>query len=355
MVKKIYLALLCWSVFCFAVHSSTQESACTNNRQIVSFNDGKIPIEPSGLIYVQKYDIFIGVSDNYDVLEKLNAPEFSIFWFKDDGNGKLLAYPLLNQSQASKFKLYDLESITMDSNHQFYTFSSLALHTAKRERDTINRFQAFKFKIHEVGKGQFEIKEMDWLSSQLHGYWRDWLIALNKAPWTIEQIVARPEVEDGINLEALTVSPDNNLILGFRGPLFFNKNRTVWDALAMEIKVPAKENEFPKYVNSFYLPNLSNKQFGFRAMTPVLGKPWWYVVVLGPTGQDIKQFEVLLWNAKTGQIQSRVVQPEAHNIVWEGAAVKSIIFMNGKKYVHTALVDDFNGCFKYIDLPFPLQ
>jgi hypothetical protein len=329
-----------------------QSSACLSNRHVVSYNGGKIPIEPSGLVYLKDSDIFVGVSDNYDVLEKLNAQEYAIFWFRDDGQPNLLAYPLLDHQQALQLNLYDLEGIAMDEKHNFYVFASLSLHASKPVRDSLFRFQAFKFQIQALGKDLFQISSIELFGQKMHGYWRDWLLNVKEIPWSLNHKIGRPETEDGLNLEALAISPERNLIIGLRGPIFYNQQTKHWDALAIEITIPSKPDELPAYVNSYYLPNTAGKKYGFRALSPLPNNSGWYVAVLGPTNTEVKPFEVFLWNVKTRQIQSMRRMTESQDIVWEGAAVTNITTEKGKQTVRVALIDDNQACFKYIDLPF---
>jgi len=325
---------------------------CQGNRQVVPFNGQNIPLEPSGLVYDKQHDIFIAVSDNFEVLKKSHAENFVIFWFKDTGEDTLLAYPLLTNEQADKFNLYDLEGITVDNNQHYYAIGSLALHPTKPSRDTWFRFQGFQFNIKKSSDGLFGATDLDWLSANNQRDLREWFISLVNMPWTLENIRGRAETEDGINVEGLSVTPENNLLVGFRGPLFYNKNKKAWQSMAVEVKPPQSPNDAPEYVQSYWLANeqgdKKTQKYGFRGLTPVPDKPWWYAVVTGPTGTDYKQFQIMLWNAKTGEVRARQLQPEPPGkFVWEGIAIKNILREKSVSYLQVALIDDLNACFKY--------
>lgn len=348
MIKANIFSLLVLCLAFYVSNTFAEKSVCQGNRQVVSFDGKKIPLEPSGLVYDKKNDIFIGVSDNLDVLKEIHAEGYVIFWFKDTGAQTLLAHPLLTDEQANHYNLYDLEGLTANAEGNFYTIGSLALHPSKANRDTWFRYQGYQFKIRKIDEGTFNAYALDWISANNRRDLREWVISLKQLPWTLEHIQGRAETEGGINVEALSITPENNLLLGFRGPLFSKKN--TWETMAVEITIPSADKP-PQYIKNYRLPNVDNQKYGFRALTPVPGYSGWYGLILGETGTESCFFQTMLWNPKTGEIKSRQMQPEKIGIVWEGLAFKEVVSKDNKQYINAAIIDDLHACFKSFQIP----
>jgi hypothetical protein len=74
-------------------------------------------------------------------------------------------------------------------------------------------------------------------------------------------------------------------------------------------------------------------------------------VIIGPSGNNITNFEYFFWNIKTQQIIHRTQFSESKNIIWEGASVIIEKNSSGKEVLKISLIDDFQACFKTIEIP----
>ena len=304
------------------------------------------------MYYDQDFQIYVAVTDNFNDLVSLNAENYAIFWFKDNQTKEMKAHPLLTIEQAKKFLLYDLEAITRLKNKQYIVFSSLSLHSYKRSRDTLYRFQAYQFNLKKISDEEYIIENMNWLAKRLDGYWREWLIFQKQIPWTLDNIVSRSDTTKGINLEAISsTNQTDHILLGFRSPLMYDPQKKHWNALLLDVKLPSDDNSFPLLDKIYFLPNRHGLKNGFRAMAQISEHPDWYFVILGPSGRDVSNFEYFLWNIKTQQLIHRAQFPESKNIKWEGATVKIEKNSSGQEILKIKLIDDFQSCFKSIELP----
>ena len=353
-MKRIKLTLICLSLL--YLPSAWAKNLCHPYQHIVAKKNGKnVPLEPSGLVYIKAHDIYIAVSDNFNDLHKLKDDEYTIFWFKDDGAKTLIAHPLLTKAFTKEAMPYDLESMTMDKNGVLYALGSLALHPTKSHRDTWFRSQGFHFDIKKISDNKFALSHFDALSENKYRILRSWLSNHKKLPWTLKHIRGRAETENGINIEALSITPDDNLLLGFRGPLL--KPKGVPSSIALEIKVGLKKDSVPQLVDVYHLTHetldASKANQGFRGLVP--NKPWWFVVLTGAHNRQIDlDFQLLLWNPKTNEIKHRTYFDKSKDSqVWEGLAVTHVMKGQKRTQLKLALVDDRNACFKTILLPSP--
>jgi hypothetical protein len=326
---------------------------CLSQQNVVAeVNGQKIPLEPSGLVYDPDYQIYVAVSDNYNDLVSLKAENYVIFWFKKDDKSQIIAHPLLSREQAKKFLPLDLESIVRFKNKKYYAFNSLSFHSHKRGRDDIARFQAYEFSIKKINDKEYVAENMDWLAKRLNGYWREWLVFQKQIPWSIENIIARSDTTEGINLEGITsTEKSDHILLGFRSPLLYDAQKKRWNAMLLDVKLPADNKQFPILHQIYYLPNQHGLKQGIRAISQIPEHSDWYFVIVGPSGNNITNFEYFLWNIKTQQIIHRTQLSESKNIVWEGASVIVEKNSSGEEVLKISLIDDFQACFKTIEIP----
>jgi hypothetical protein len=339
-------------IFCFTgiVHA---DQFCLSQKNVVAeVNGQKIPLEPSGIVYDPEHQIYVAVSDNYNDFLALKAENYVIFWFKKDEKNQIIAHPLLTREQSKKFLPFDLEAITRLKNKKFIAFSSLSLHSHKRSRDDLYRFQAYEFSIKKINENEYVAENMNWLAKRLNGYWREWLIFQKEIPWSTENIVARSDTKEGINLEGMTsTNQSDHILLGFRSPLFYDAQKKLWNAMLLDVKLPADDKQFPILHKIYYLPNQHGLKHGIRSISQIPEYSDWYFVIFGPSGNNITNFEYFLWNIKTQQIMKRTTFPESKNIVWEGVTVKTLKNSLGKEVLQVNLIDDFQACFKTIEIP----
>ncbi len=325
-------------------------------KQIIAYGNNHVTLEPSSLVYDTQHEIYVGVSDNSNVLDSIKAQEYAIFWFRDNTDSPLSAYPLMNRSEAIKYGLYDLEGLTIDDNRTYYASGSLAKHSKHNCSDTAQRFRGFRFKIQDIGEeNAFRAIDTNWIANDKFDNMRQWFNdEVKEAPWGRDVFTERPETSVGLNLEALVTTPHHNLLFAFRGPLIQHSLTHIWHALAVEVDLRNTTVGFPNYVALRWLPNVGTGgvlfQQGFRAMTAVPDKPDWYTVITGPSGTDWSHFHILFWNAITREIRGRKVI-NGTDRVWEGIAVREIVEENNERHLKLAIVDDAYAHFRYIKMP----
>jgi hypothetical protein len=173
-----------------------------------------------------------------------------------------------------------------------------------------------------------------------------------KIPWSIENIVARSDTKEGINLEGIaSTNQSDHILLGFRSPLFYDAQKKLWNAMLLDVKLPADDKQFPILDKIYYLPNQHSLKHGIRSISQIPGHSDWYFVIFGPYGNNVINFEYFLWNIKTQQIMKRTAFSESKNIKWEGSAVQIVKNALGKEVLQVNLIDDFQACFKTIEIP----
>ncbi len=336
------------------IHASFAANVCRDFQQILAANNPKIPLEPSGLIYLADKQIYIAVSDNYNALLKSNNENYVIFWFKNTGEKILKAYPLLSLKQAKKFKLYDLEGITIDTKGYIYALGSQALHPSKPERDTWYRYQGYRFKLQQSKNDQFSATEMNWIAGSTRRNLREWLISDKNSPWTKLHITARAESENGINVEGLSITPNDNLLIGFRGPIFKDKKTNIPKLLITEIKLNQDITQTPSFVKNYWINDFNSQhllhQQAIRGITNIPNLPWHYLVLTGTSDTSIVEpFYIYAWDAKSDKFYGDRISLPIKNLVWEGIAINKVTTMKNLLHLNVAVVDDLNACFKQVD------
>lgn len=260
---------------------------------IVPRDDIGAYLEPSGLVYVEEEDLWVGVSDNYDELAPLGAEaaSYAVFGFRDQvpPNGRLEAMPLLPKAQALSFPVYDLEGLTAvagpDGTLDFYATGSWSLDRSGRKDDRWYRFQMLHFQLGSSAKS-YVMSKLDWVSDTFRRDLREWVISSSGYPWSTAEVQGLAE-KGGINVESLAsvAGSDPSLVVGFRGPGFANGSGT--DPLLMFTNVPGP-NEVPRCQSMGNLPaGFATPSLGFRGLEMIAGnQPPAYVALLGPMGTD---------------------------------------------------------------------
>ncbi len=286
-------------------------------RKLSAAHDGKtMTIEPSSAAWSRRYNKAIVVSDNYNDLEEHGAAHFVIVSFDlEDDSPTIPVEPLLTPEQAEEFPLYDLEGITV-FNDRLYAIGSLALHGKNPERDRWERHQFVQMDLVEKD-GKFRAANLSHITKRWPNF-RDWLLSKSGHEWTGEETRGRAEGE-GINVEALSVTSEGTLILGFRGPLTADGG-----TLALEIKLPTTPKDEPVLVKKHVIPPVDFPHIPkgapktLRGMFENPGQPGEFYVLLGPRGYEKESIVLAHWDARTGKLSKATELPKG--FVAEGIA-----------------------------------
>ena len=193
---------------------------------------------------------------------------------------------------------------------------SLALHGKEPKRDRWERNQFVQMDLMVVGN-RLGATNITHITKRWPNF-RDWLISKSGYEWTGTAVRGRAEGE-GINVEALSVTSEGNLVLGFRGPLTPDGG-----TLALEIKLPVSPNDEPGLVKKHVIPQVDAPHIPkgapktLRGMFENPGQPGEYYVLLGPKGYEKESIVLAHWDARTGQLSKETELPSG--FVAEGIA-----------------------------------
>lgn len=344
-----YLTIIFWMVTCLIIASpatagnmatkpdekpgfsfdcnNTPERPC---RSLVASEGGKsIKIESSSATWSDKFQKVIVVGDNFNDLVEQDAGHYVIACFELNDDHKILVEPLLIPEQVKEFRLYDLEGVTLKGD-RLYVIGSLALHGKNPKRDRWERHQFLQMDLEEKN-GQLHAVNLSHVASRWPNF-RDWLISKSGHEWSADATRGRAEGA-GINVEALSVSINGNLIIGFRGPL-----NEEGGALALEIQLPENTDDEPVLVKKHILPPVDFPHIPkgaaktLRAITMIPDEPDQFYVLLGPIGYEKEELVLARWNSDTEKLSKVTLLPR--DFVAEG-----LTLVPGGKIM---VVDDLN-------------
>ncbi|ABC30111.1 hypothetical protein HCH_03357 [Hahella chejuensis KCTC 2396] len=323
---------------------------------LVPEEDLDIAIEGSGLSYNADLGIWVGVSDNGDELVPQKAGRYMIFYFdptKISIDGKISVSPLLSESQAQEWQMFDLEGITYNpSSGVYYAMSSLSLHKSNPARDTWYRYQGYNFTLSPSKSGGYQANNLTALSLTKRRDLREWVISSGGVNWPASSdtsqnvppaITGRAETGNGINVEGVAFAGSNssgdNIFLGFRGPLFRSVTPFhLYDALVLSTTFNGNAEPMPD--QQLFVTGIKNAKFfkqGIRGLDSIPNYTGWFVVIFGQTDTQIEPLNVFLWNSDSGEVQS--VQTLPNNFVAEGVSAVKVI-ENSSKSVLIYMIDD---------------
>ena len=266
-----------------------------------------IRIESSSAAWSPRYQKVIVVSDNYNDLSVHDAGHYVIAYFDPIGQGpELPAKPLLTPEQADEFRLFDLEGVTLDGD-RLYAIGSLALHGKNPERDRWERHQLVQMDLTQKD-GQLGVVNLSHVSRRWPNF-RDWVLSKSGHEWTGAETRGRAEAE-GINVEALSVTDDGNLIIGFRGPMAAEGG-----ALALEIRLPDSTEKEPVLVQKHLIPPIASDRIPagavrtLRALSRIPGEHGIFYVLLGPKGYENERIVLARWNSNSSEITKAMLLP----------------------------------------------
>ncbi|MBB3118894.1 DUF3616 domain-containing protein [Pseudoduganella violacea] len=147
----------------------------------------------------------------------------------------------------------------------------------------------------------------------------------------------KPEDDGGLNIEGLTATPENTLLIGFRNPLPHGR------ALLVPLTNPAELIAAPKDANPDAKPveaqfgdaiELELNGLGIRSIEPAGNG---YLIVAGPTG-DKGGFALYRWSGKSGDLPRKLAVEGL-----EGLSPEALFAIpNSNKFV--LLSDDGGNC-----------
>ena len=293
---------------------NTPEKPC--RKLIARHRDKTIKIDSSSAVWASRDNTVIIVSDNYNDLVEHEATHYVIAFFKMEGTEtEILAQPLLTPQQAEDFRLFDLEGVTLDDN-RLYAIGSLALHGKDPGRDRWERHQFVQMDLVETDNG-LGVENLSHVTTRWPNF-RDWILSKSGYEWTGEEARGRAEGA-GINVEALSITDTDNLLIGFRGP-----QSAEGGALALEIMLPRSKDEEPALVKRHIIPPVDAPYIPkgaaktLRAISKIPGQPGEYYVLLGPIGYEKETIILAHWNSETRQLTKATELP--NGFVGEGVS-----------------------------------
>lgn len=221
------------------------------------------------------------------VVEDEKKRPFSLVTFTADG--KVSSVPLLPPEQVDDavWKLDDLEALALDRAGYLYALTSHSRDgdgDEKKSRDKLVRFRV---------AGERMVEPM--LTRGL----KPALIAAHPA------LAAAAEVRDvkaqgGLNIEALEIHGDGQLLIGLRSPLF---ERRAMIACLENVSAIFDKNETPRIASELITLDLDGNGIRALAYVPALGG---YLVVSGPVAREQVQFQLWFWRGGAQDAPRRV-------------------------------------------------
>jgi len=203
--------------------------------------------------------------------------------------GQVLSTPLLPPQQEADAagKLDDLEALAIDGSGHVYALTSHSRSgsgAVKKSRGKLLRFR--------VENGRMTAP----------GMVRELLPALAAAHPELAAAAAVVEVKaaGGLNIEALEIGPDGQLLVGFRSPLLDGR------AIIARVENPAAmfdAGALPCIAPDLIKLDLDGSGIRGMAWVPALGG---HLVISGPTGRQPLPFRLWFWSGCAGDAPRRV-------------------------------------------------
>ncbi len=225
------------------------------------------------------------------VVEDEKEQPFSLISISPDGkvNSKALT-PGLFQWGDTFWKLDDLEALALDRSGYVYASTSHSRNSSgdeKKHRDKLVRFKIERDKV--VGP-----QVVTGLKSALAA----------KHPVLAAAAALRDvKTDGGLNVEALEISPDQRLLIGFRSPLQDDR------ALIASVENPGAmfDNDAPAQVApTLFTLDLGGDGIRGMAYIAVLGA---YLIISGPVGSQTANFGLWFWSGEPTAPARRVTVP----------------------------------------------
>ena len=290
-------------------------------RALVGIHEGRrIPFEPSGVTWSRRFGKAIVVTDNYEDISPIGAGHFAISFFDlEGGEREIPLTPLLSPEQAREFELYDLEGVTLIGD-RLYAIGSLGLHRDDPSRDRWQRNQFVQMDLEEKD-GVLRAVNLIHVSERWPDF-RDWVVSESGYGWTGEEVRGRAEGV-GINVEGLSSTIEDTLLIGFRGPQARDGG-----SLVLEIRPPVSPDLQPVLVTNHSVPALDPDLVArdtprtVRSILQCRGEPREFYVLLGPMGPEKESTVLARWHVegtltKATELPYGMV-PEGVTVIHEG-------------------------------------
>lgn len=205
---------------------------------------------------------------------------FSLVSLHTDGGVSSVPLQLPGDEEGGVGKLADLEALTIDPTGNLYAITSHSRNSQGEEKKS--REKLLRFRI-----------EGDRMVSPV--VVRNLKAELVAAHPVLAHSAAIPDVKDdgGLNIEAMEMSPDGRLLIGFRSPLQGGR------AIVASIDNPAAAFDgTPRIAPELVTLDLGGH--GLRALSwvPALNG---YLLVSGPVAKEQVQFRLWFWNGQSGR------------------------------------------------------
>lgn len=224
------------------------------------------------------------------VVEDEKERPFSLVTFT--AGGRVSSVPLLPPEQAggAVWKLDDLEAIALDRAGYLYAITSHSRDgdgDEKKSRDKLVRFRVAGERMAEPT-----------LSRGL----KPALIAAHPV------LAAAAEVRDvkaqgGLNIEALEMNADGQLLIGLRSPLL---DRHAIIACLENVTAVFEKSEAPRIAGALITLDLDGNGIRALAYVSALGG---YLVVSGPVARERVQFQLWFWRGGAHDAPRRITVP----------------------------------------------
>lgn len=209
-------------------------------------------------------------------------------------DGRVSSTPLSTQVQGGSGgfrKLNDLEGVALDRLGNIYAITSHSRDGDGDQKKSRNKLVRFRIVDGRIAESQV-VKEL-----------KPALLAAHPALAAAAKIRAVKD-DDGLNIEALEISPDQqHLLIGFRSPLL--NDRAI--IASVENHAAMFEDDEPPRISS-KLITLDLDGHGIRGLChfPALNG---YLVISGPTSSEPVQFQLWLWSGQADDPARRVSVP----------------------------------------------
>jgi hypothetical protein len=221
------------------------------------------------------------------VLEDEKAHPFSLVTIT--AGGEVRSEPLLPPEGADDgvWKLDDLEALALGPTGLVYALTSHSRSGAgevKKARDKLVRFRVDGGRMAAPGL----VRALRPALAAAHP-----LLAA-----AAEAVEAK--TEGGLNIEALEITPDGQLLLGFRAPQLAGR------AIIARVENPAAmfdAGEPPRVAPDLITLDLEGSGIRGMAWVPALTG---YLVVSGPAARQGAEFRLWLWSGRAGEVPRRV-------------------------------------------------
>lgn len=204
---------------------------------------------------------------------------FALVTMHADGSASGVPLRMADEEEGGPGKLADLEALSIDAAGRLYAITSHSRNSKGEEKKSREKLLRFRIEGDRM------------VASAVV---KDLKVALAAAHPVLAQAAAIPDVKNdgGLNIEALEMSPDGRLLIGFRSPLLGGR------AIVASLDDPAAAFDGTPRISPD-LVTLDLGGHGLRALSwiPALSG---YLLVSGPVAKEQVQFRLWFWSGRAG-------------------------------------------------------